>query len=110
MNLIYDIDLIFSSLWCEPYLLNQRPDVINGVVGGSIQFMDIERASFVERCTGMTLITSFPVRLQVLTVDCFCQDTGTGSRFSQLIVFARIRAQVVLPTPLGPQKRKACAS
>jgi hypothetical protein len=33
-----------------------------------------------------------------------------GSIFSlmfwQLIVFAKIRAQVVLPTPLGPQKRK----
>ena len=27
--------------------------------------------------------------------------------FSQLITLARIRAQVVLPTPLGPQKRKA---
>src|SRR5579872_5366903 len=26
------------------------------------------------------------------------------------MVLARIRAQVVLPTPRGPQKRKACAS
>ena len=30
--------------------------------------------------------------------------------FSQLMVLANILAQVVLPTPLGPQKRKACAS
>src|ERR1700712_4495506 len=30
--------------------------------------------------------------------------------FSQLIVFARILAQVVFPTPLGPQNKKACAS
>jgi hypothetical protein len=30
--------------------------------------------------------------------------------FSQLMVFARILAQVVLPTPLGPQNKKACAS
>lgn len=30
--------------------------------------------------------------------------------FSQLMVLARIRAQVVLPTPLGPQNKKACAS
>ena len=30
--------------------------------------------------------------------------------FSQLIVFASILAQVVLPTPLGPQKRNACAN
>jgi hypothetical protein len=27
----------------------------------------------------------------------------------QLMVFAKIRAQVVLPTPLGPQNKKACA-
>jgi hypothetical protein len=30
--------------------------------------------------------------------------------FSQFIVFASMRAQVVLPTPLGPQNKKACAS
>src|SRR6476661_9189173 len=29
--------------------------------------------------------------------------------FSQLIVFASIRAQVVLPTPLGPQNKNAWA-
>jgi hypothetical protein len=29
--------------------------------------------------------------------------------FSQLIVFARILAQVVLPTPRGPQNKKAWA-
>src|SRR5258708_40367089 len=28
----------------------------------------------------------------------------------QLIVLARIRAQVVFPTPRGPQNRKACAN
>jgi hypothetical protein len=30
--------------------------------------------------------------------------------FEQLIIFAKIRAVVVLPTPRGPQKRYACAS
>src|SRR5436190_641084 len=34
----------------------------------------------------------------------------SGCRFSQLIVFARIRAQVVLPTPRGPQNKNACAN
>src|SRR4051812_9567483 len=34
----------------------------------------------------------------------------SGVLFSQLIVFARILAQVVLPTPRGPQNKKACAS
>src|SRR5690554_7537206 len=34
----------------------------------------------------------------------------SGVRFMQLIVFAKMRAQVVLPTPRGPLKRYACAS
>ena len=38
------------------------------------------------------------------------QASPSGVLFSQLIVLARIRAQVVLPTPLGPQNKKACAS
>ena len=33
----------------------------------------------------------------------------SGVRFSQFMVLARIRAHVVLPTPRGPVKRKACA-
>src|ERR1700748_2504994 len=36
------------------------------------------------------------------------QASPSGLTFSQLMVFASIRAQVVLPTPRGPQKRKAC--
>jgi hypothetical protein len=38
------------------------------------------------------------------------QASMDGEGRSQLIVLARIRAQVVLPTPLGPQNRNACAS
>src|SRR5450432_1336276 len=38
------------------------------------------------------------------------QASPSGDLFSQLIVFARILAQVVLPTPRGPQNKNACAS
>src|SRR6478672_10342179 len=38
------------------------------------------------------------------------QASPSGVMFSQLMVFARILAHVVLPTPLGPQKRNACAN
>src|SRR5215471_19342314 len=38
------------------------------------------------------------------------QASPSGCKFSQLIVFARMRAQVVLPTPRGPQNKNACAS
>src|SRR3954468_23198756 len=38
------------------------------------------------------------------------QASPSAEGFSQLMVLARIRAQVVLPTPRGPQNKKACAS
>ncbi len=38
------------------------------------------------------------------------QASPSGCKFSQLMVLANMRAQVVLPIPRGPQKRKACAS
>jgi hypothetical protein len=37
------------------------------------------------------------------------QASPSDLRFEQLMVLAKILAQVVLPTPLGPQKRYACA-
>src|SRR5215210_2286908 len=37
------------------------------------------------------------------------QASPSACMFSQLIVFASMRAQVVLPTPLGPQNKNACA-
>ena len=37
------------------------------------------------------------------------QASVSDLRFKQLIVFARIRAQVVFPTPRGPQNKNACA-
>src|SRR4029078_4140262 len=38
------------------------------------------------------------------------QASPSAVLFSQLIVFAKILAQVVLPTPLGPQNKNAWAS
>jgi hypothetical protein len=38
------------------------------------------------------------------------QASPSAVRFSQLIVLASILAQVVFPTPLGPQNKNACAS
>src|SRR5690606_34869730 len=40
-----------------------------------------------------------------------CPHASTSAvKCSQLIVLAKIRAQVVFPTPRGPQNKKACAS
>src|SRR6478736_9544168 len=37
------------------------------------------------------------------------QASVSGVKFVQLMVLAKIRAQVVLPTPRGPQNKNACA-
>ena len=56
MHLVNDIDGILTYLWRDTHLVNERADVFNRVVGGCIQFMDIEGASFVERTAGLTLV------------------------------------------------------
>src|SRR5690348_11490675 len=38
------------------------------------------------------------------------QASPSAVGFSQLMVLANIRAQVVFPTPRGPQNKKACAN
>ena len=38
------------------------------------------------------------------------QASPSGVLFSQLMVLANMRAQVVLPTPRGPQNKNACAN
>ena len=78
MDLIYDIDLILTSLWCKAYLLYQGPDIIDRVIAGGIQLMDIHGGTVIERHTGMTAVTGFTIGLQVLAIDSFSQDTGTG--------------------------------
>ena len=42
MNLIDDIDFVFPHLRGNPNLVNQVADVVNAVVRGSIELMNIE--------------------------------------------------------------------
>jgi hypothetical protein len=78
-------------LWHKTNLFNQGSYVINRIVAGRIQFMYVQGCAFIKTFAGITGITSFP----------------SACRFSQLIVLARMRAQVVLPTPRGPQNKNA---
>jgi hypothetical protein len=91
--LINHIHFVFANMWRDAHLIYQTADIIYRVVGSSIQLMHIERVGFIERNTGFAFVAGFNI---------LCE-------FSQLMVLAMIRAQVVLPTPLGPQKRNACA-
>jgi len=42
MHLIDDIYLIFSELWRISDLVDEVPDIIDGIIGGGIQFIDIQ--------------------------------------------------------------------
>ena len=55
-------------------------------------------------------IFSEPPSLKLLQLGQLLQASPSDCKFSQLIVLAKILAQVVFPTPRGPQNKNACAS
>ena len=88
MHFVDDVYAVFPYLRQNPHLLYQSADIVHAVIGSGIQFVNIQRTPGIESLTGFAL-----------------QGSALGCRFRQLIVFAKIRAQVVLPTPLGPVNR-----
>jgi len=78
VHLIDDIDLVLAGLWRKPHLLYQRPDIVYGIVAGSIQLMDVHGDPIVERDTGMALVTGFPICAYILTVNGLGKYTGAG--------------------------------
>ena len=80
VNFIDDIHFEFAELWRIAYLIYEVSDIFNGIVGSCIQFKNIKGICF---------------GLFFKAIDKSCNNTC---------------AQVVLPTPRGPQKRSACAS
>ena len=52
--------------------------MLHGVVAGSVELKDVERALLVERLARLARITSLAVFRRVLAVDGFGEDTGTS--------------------------------
>ena len=88
VHLVDDIDAVPSYLRGDTYLFGQRADVVHRIVRGGIQLMDVETASLVESAARFAFAAGL---------------APCGLR--QLMVLAKMRAQVVLPTPRGPQNR-----
>ena len=42
VDLINDVDLELSGLWCEAHLVNQTSNIVHRVVRGGIEFEDIQ--------------------------------------------------------------------
>ncbi len=72
-------------------MVNEVADVVHGVVGSGVEFINVERSARVKRLTRITGVASFCFCGWIETIDGFGQDAG-GSGFS---------------TPLEPQNKKA---
>ena len=79
MHLIDNKDLVFSDRRRNAHLVDQGTDVIDRVVGGGIEFMDIIRTLLVEGLAGFAFVTGFPVGSRIQTIDRLGKDTGTRS-------------------------------
>ncbi len=77
MNLIYNIHFVFPYLRRNAYLINKRTDIIHGVVGRGIQFVNVVGTLFIESHTRFTLIAGFMFRCRIQAVDGFGKNTGT---------------------------------
>ena len=78
MNLVEDDDLILAQLGRNPYLVDDIADVIDRVVGRSIEFLDIDGALFIETAAAVALLAGFAVVVRVETVDGLGEDAGTS--------------------------------
>src|SRR5258707_9046474 len=78
VHLIDDIYIAFPWLRGESHLLYQGPDIVNRVIAGGVQFVDVEGGAVVEGYAGRTGVTGLAFRADVLAIDGLGQDTGTG--------------------------------
>ena len=90
MDLVNNEDFVFTDWRRDTHLVDQGTDIVHRVIRGGIQFMDI-----VERCSLKARHDSHAL-----------QASPSAVGFKQLIVFAKIRAHEVFPTPRGPQTGK----
>ena len=75
MHLVNDIDLVATKGGRHLHLLGELTDVLDRVVGRSIQLEDVEGALLFEGTTALAHATRFPLSREVLAVDGTCQDT-----------------------------------
>jgi len=78
VDLVDDEDLVLADLGRDAYLVDEVADVIDGVVGGGIQLVDVQRTLFVESLAGLTFVAGLAVGLRVEAVNGFGENAGTG--------------------------------
>ena len=78
MNFIDNINLVLPHLRRDTDLINEVADIINSIIGSSIQLINIERCILIEGDAGGAFIAGFNIRRKVFTIYRLCQDPCTG--------------------------------
>ena len=78
MHLVDDEHLVASKLRRDARLLHQRLNVLDAIVGGGIQFEDVERTLLVERLATLALVAGLAVGCGILAVDGLGEDACAG--------------------------------
>jgi hypothetical protein len=78
MYLIYYIYTIAANLWRDTHLFRQGPDIVHGIVRGSIQLMNTVGPVLIKGEAGFALVTGLSGIRDILTIDGLGKDPGTG--------------------------------
>ena len=78
VDLVYDVHAVLSYLRRNHHLLGKGADVVYGVVGGGIKFMDAVGTALVKRPAALALSARLHVLSGIHAVDDLCKDPGGG--------------------------------
>ena len=78
MDLVDDVDFVFAALWRDKDLTCEFAHLVDAIVGGGVEFEDVDRGVVVERAAAVALVAGFAIGGAVFAVDGLGQDTGAG--------------------------------
>ena len=97
MHLIDDIDRVLADLRRDTYLVDERADILYGVVGRRIEFVNIKRPLLIECLARLAFIASIETILRIEAVDGFGKDTrASGLSYSSRSAEQICMRQVIL--------------
>lgn len=77
MDLVDDVDFIFSLIGFESGLFDEITDILDAVIARSVDLDTVEHRPRVESPTILTCMTGIPI-LQISTIDSLSEDTSAG--------------------------------
>ena len=75
MNLVDDIDFIFGLARREDYFIRDPANVIDRIIGGRVDFQNIQKAPLIDAFTNFAGIAGVPL-MGIQTIDGFGKNYG----------------------------------